>query len=142
VTVLLVRHASAGRRRDWEGDDSLRPLDRRGRRQAKWLAESLGGRGAARILTSPYTRCRETVEPLAAVLGLPLEERSELAEGAARAEALALVAELGPAAAVLCTHGDVVAELLGRESPKGSTWILAREADGRLTPQDLLLPPR
>jgi 8-oxo-(d)GTP phosphatase len=35
VRLVLVRHASAGDRPEWEGDDRLRPLDKRGRKQAK-----------------------------------------------------------------------------------------------------------
>lgn len=96
--------------------------------------------GVERVLTSPYARCRETVEPLAHALALAIEERPELAEGARRAEALALARELGGATAVLCTHGDVVEELLGEESEKGSTWVLIPLPDGRLGRREYLPP--
>ena len=81
MTVILVRHAAAGERSRWSGDDRLRPLDERGRRQATELAEALASRGVERVLTSPYVRCRQTVDPLAETLGLAVEERVELAEG-------------------------------------------------------------
>ena len=125
MTVFLVRHGSAGKRREWEGDDRIRPLDDRGRRQADELVTQLGDRGIERVLTSPYVRCRETVEPLAEALGLPVEERDELADGAGREAALGLVADLGGVATVLCTHGDVVENLAGEETKKGSTLVLA-----------------
>jgi phosphohistidine phosphatase SixA len=138
VTVFLVRHGSAGKRSKWEGDDRLRPLDEKGRAQAQGLVALLGERGVERILTSPYVRCRETVEPLADALGLPVEERDELAEGASRQTALALVAELAGEPAVLCTHGDVVDELAGEETKKGSTLLLSSDGLRRL---DYLPPP-
>lgn len=120
MTSVLVRHASAGDRHDWRGDDRLRPLDARGRRQAAELAELLGSFGVRRIVSSPYVRCVETVEPLAAALGLAVELDDRLAEGAGRA-ALELLAENG---AVCCTHGDVVEELLGNGLKKGAAVVL------------------
>jgi broad specificity phosphatase PhoE len=130
MPLLLVRHATAGNRRRWKGDDRLRPLDERGRRQADELVGQLRPFAPERVLSSPYVRCVQTVEPLAAVLGLPVEESPELAEGAGRRRALALLRELEGTTAVLCTHGDVIEDLLGDESEKGSTWALAVEGDG------------
>jgi 8-oxo-dGTP diphosphatase len=140
VTLLLVRHAAAGKRSRWAGDDRLRPLDDRGRLQAARLAEALRPRGIARVLTSPYVRCRETVEPLAEALGLQVEERVELAEGAGAADVLRLAGELRGTVAVLCTHGDVVAAVLGQESEKGSAWVLEPDDGGGLSPREYLRP--
>jgi 8-oxo-dGTP diphosphatase len=140
MSILLVRHATAGKRKQWQGDDRLRPLDERGRDQAARLTTALRRFTIDGIYTSPYVRCRQTVEPLAAALGLEVEERDELAEGAGRSPALALVSGLGERTAVLCTHGDVVVDLLGEESKKGSTWVLEL-VDGRLTRHDYLAPP-
>jgi 8-oxo-dGTP diphosphatase len=122
--LILVRHARAGKRAVWEGDDRLRPLDERGRRQAEGLVESLAHHEIERILSSPYIRCMQTVEPLAARRHVRIEERAELAEGASRGEALALLAELERTAAVLCTHGDVIEGLLGEEMKKGEVRVL------------------
>lgn len=131
-TVLLVRHAEAGDRRRWEGDDRERPLSGEGRRQAERLVEALHDQPVGRILSSPYARCVQTVEPLAAARGLPVEPTDALAEGAGGASVRRLLAEVGDA--VLCSHGDVVQELvedLGRRGvavegglAKGSTWVL------------------
>ena len=140
MTILLVRHAAAGKRSRWAGDDRLRPLDDRGRRQAVGLAEALASRGVERVLTSPYIRCRQTVEPLAKTLGLPVEERIELAEGAGAAAVLLLAGEVGGAVAALCTHGDVVAAVLGEESEKGSAWVLEPDRGGGLSPREYLRP--
>jgi 8-oxo-dGTP diphosphatase len=116
VTSVLVRHASAGEAHDWEGDDRLRPLDAHGRRQAEELVELLESLELRRIVSSPFTRCVETLEPLAEALGMPIEPDERLAEGAGQA-AYALVQENG---IVCCTHGDVVHELLGRGLKKGA----------------------
>jgi phosphohistidine phosphatase SixA len=127
MAILLLRHATAGHRSSWAGDDRLRPLDERGRRQAEGLAAALAPWPIARICTSPYVRCVETVQPLAEVRGLPIEERDELAEGAGREAALALIEELDTTPAVVCTHGDIVVDLLGDELKKGATAVLDPE---------------
>ena len=123
--VILIRHASAGDREHWSGDDRERPLDERGWRQAEAFVDSLAGYEIERILSSSLVRCVQTVEPLARELGIEIEERGELTEGATREEALALVEEVRGAGVALCTHGDVVLELLGAELKKGETAILA-----------------
>jgi phosphohistidine phosphatase SixA len=120
VTSVLIRHASAGDRSDWDDDDRLRPLDARGRRQAAELVARLGELEIRRVVSSPYARCVETVEPLAEALGLSVELDDRLAEGAGQA-AYALFQEDGIAC---CTHGDVVGELLGRGLKKGAAVVL------------------
>jgi phosphohistidine phosphatase SixA len=121
VTSVLLRHTSAGHRRDWEGDDRLRPLDARGRRQAADLVELLQPLGVRRVVSSPYVRCVASVEPLAAALGLPVEQDERLAEGAGRSAA-ELLREDG---VVCCTHGDVVENLIGRGLKKGAAVLLS-----------------
>jgi 8-oxo-(d)GTP phosphatase len=144
--LLLVRHARAGSRSDWEGPDELRPLDGRGRRQARRLAEVLPLFGPAELLTAPRTRCRETLEPLAERLGLPLRELPELGEeefsddpqaGLAAVDRL-LEPRATPGVAVVCSQGGAIPSVLmslgvrwagvaGRLYPpaaKGSTWAL------------------
>jgi phosphohistidine phosphatase SixA len=120
VTSILVRHASAGERHDWDGDDSLRPLDARGREQAAQLVELLRPLEVRRIVSSPFTRCVETVEPLADALGLSVELDGRLVAGAGQAAHI-LVQEDG---IVCCTHGDVVGDLIGRDLKKGAAVVL------------------
>ncbi len=93
-----------------------------------------------RVLSSPYVRCVETVQPLADKLGLRVESAHDLAEGANAEEAMALVRRLTGTDAVLCSHGDVIPSILdaltsqdrlelppGYPLPKGSTWDLTGE---------------
>jgi 8-oxo-dGTP diphosphatase len=151
VTVHLVRHAKAGSRRNWSGDDRLRPLSKPGRRQAAGLVEVLAGVGITRIVSSPYTRCVQSVEPLADVLGLAVDGSDALAEGAPVAEAAALLDKLAREDAVLCSHGDVIGDLLMHLADhgvrlddfrleKGSIWQLECR-DGRVVSAAYVPPP-
>lgn len=151
MTVLLVRHAHAGRRHDWDDDDRLRPLSPKGRREADGLVKQLASFPIDAVLSSPFTRCTATVQPLADARGLRVGAREELAEG--RAElAVQLVELLLGEHVAACTHGDVVPEILAglveRHGctvpdivtwPKGSTWVL--EDDGRRFVRAAYLPP-
>jgi 8-oxo-dGTP diphosphatase len=138
MALYLVRHAKAGQRGRWDGPDLLRPLTKAGRAQAEALAAWLVNQPVPRILSSPYTRCIQTVEPLAEKLALAVEVIDDLAEATACEPALELLATL-PDHSVLCSHGDLipdVMEALARRGTvidgpadwrKGSTWVLTRE---------------
>jgi len=144
MPIYVVRHAKAGDRAEWEGDDRLRPLTKSGRRQADELAAWLRKEAIDAILSSRYVRCLQTVEPLAEQHELPIEPRKDLEEGAGGDSVLRLASALKGRNVVLCTHGDVVEELLERlidkglvsraraQLEKGSTWILD-ETDGQIT---------
>ena len=154
TTAWVVRHASAGDRATWRGDDRLRPLDDRGLRQARALQAALTPHevGRARsVLSSEYVRCRQTVEPLSAALGLQLVDEPALVEGGALRNTLQLLRRCGDA--VLCTHGDIVADLvlhlvsrgLIEESearwPKASTWVI-EQVGGRFSGARYVAPPK
>ena len=147
MAVLVVRHAKAGDRDRWSGPDEDRPLTPAGMAQADALVGALSEFRVERILSSPYLRCTQTVAPLASALELPVEPTDDLAEGAGAA-ARRLVASLTAAAdTVLCTHGDVLDDLLaGADLPwdapmkKGCTWVL-EVADGRVSTARYLPPP-
>jgi 8-oxo-(d)GTP phosphatase len=94
--VLLLRHAWAGDRDEYPGDDRERPLDARGRRQADALPGHLGAHGllgtsggsgpqaepvaAPVLVSSPLVRCRATLEPLAALERTTIVLDEDLAE--------------------------------------------------------------
>jgi 8-oxo-(d)GTP phosphatase len=139
--VLLVRHASAGERRPSATLDRARRLDRVGRADARELPEALAGYAVDRVVSSPHARCVETVESLALRRNLRVETRDELLPDAPLEDTLALLAEL-PDSALVCTHREVIARLLGEEltCEKGATWLLERRA-GVLEPVAYLPPP-
>ena len=112
MPLLVVRHARAGRRSAYTGDDLERPLSPRGTAQAEALVPLLSTFRPRRILSSPAVRCFETVRPLAEALRLPIESVGELAEGNGAAT-LKLLERMAGETAVLCTHRDVATELLG-----------------------------
>ena len=151
MPVLLVRHAIAVARRDWDGPDELRPLSERGARQAEALVGQLAPFHVTRVLSSPSARCVATVHPLALARGVAVEEIGELAEGEAPAAAR-LARSCADADVVLCTHGDVVPVVLdeldggalglGRHvrCAKGSTWVL-ESSGGAFAGSAYLVPP-
>ncbi len=94
------------------------------------------------MLSSPYLRCTQTVAPLAAARGLDVEEVAELAEGSTNEDVLRLLRSLDARCVVLCTHGDVVDELVGEEQPKGSTDVLELDGDRLSRVRHLGRPPK
>jgi 8-oxo-dGTP diphosphatase len=144
---FLVRHGHAGRR--GAIDDDRRPLTPRGLRQARTIAATLADRGITRVLTSPYVRCVQTVEPLAARLGTTPEEVDTLGEGHPGSPVLELMAA-ATAPLVVCSHGDVIGDvlrtLLARGVPldsdrldKGGIWVIG--FDGTEPVRTRFLPP-
>jgi len=152
VTIYLVRHARAGSRQRWKKDDALRPLSKVGRAQAVGIDRALREFDIDRIVTSPFLRCRQTVEPLAEHRSDRIETSDALAEGARLEHALALVEKHLGEHAVLCTHGDVMRDLLDHfarhgvklrdhRMEKGSVWILS-VGDGEVSGSRYLPPPK
>ena len=157
-TALLVRHASAGSRSDWEGDDRMRPLDSKGWEQAEQLVRLLSRFGVGRIISADFVRCVQTVEPLSEAIGVPVEEEplmSELGYPGNEAAALDFVRSVSipDGAVVISSQGGVVPDLLERlakeddydlpqdiETKKGSTWSLSLEGP-RLVAAEYFPPP-
>jgi 8-oxo-dGTP diphosphatase len=139
----LVRHAHAGERKKWSGDDALRPIDPQGQTEADGLAVVLTLFDPARLFAATPLRCKQTLEPLARRLGLPIVIDSAFAEPADLDElpakvkvAASRLAELrDDATAAICSQGKVIPPLLaalrGEEdpapykTPKGGGWLLS-----------------
>lgn len=125
--IHLVRHAHAGGRSDFEGDDRDRPLTVKGHAQA----EAVGGALAAgpdridELWSSPYLRCLETLGPLARRTGLTVRHHDLLAEGAWGSDALdALLAAAGSGRTVVaCSHGDVIPSIVGTAVRRGADLV-------------------
>lgn len=113
MRVLIVRHAKAGRRESWDQDDELRPLDPGGVTQAKSLAQRLVGAGITKILSSPYLRCIETVQPLGESLNIQIETDDRLREDTDFEALSSFLASLETEGVIVaCTHGNVATELV------------------------------
>lgn len=125
MAIHLVRHAKAGHRPDWHQPDDLRPLTNGGLVQAAEIADALVSRDVARILSSRYARCLQTVQPLADKLGLAVEPHPALAEEASLAKFFALVEEVAARGVetVLCSHGNLIPPLLDRLRRRGIALV-------------------
>jgi 8-oxo-(d)GTP phosphatase len=152
ATLLLVRHARAGERSAWVGEDRLRPLEPAGREQALALRESLAWFAPERIFSADPVRCVESVVPLAEKLDLPVENEPALSEESFTAEPerglrrIRAIARLG-VRAVICSQGAVIPPVVStlaaeaglplRKVParKASVWALSM-VDGLLTAAD------
>jgi broad specificity phosphatase PhoE len=136
VAIYLIRHAHAGSRSGWDGDDDRRPLSDKGRGEAKQIFELLRDQPITAIYSSPTTRCAQTVEPLADEHGLTIQTTALLYEGAGAHDVIAFLldhADENPAAS---SHGDVIPKVIRHlksagmrtsdpsDSSKGSVWVL------------------
>jgi 8-oxo-dGTP diphosphatase len=140
-TILLIRHAIAKDREDWSGDDALRPLTARGRRQAEAISEKFGSLKLAEIRSSPAVRCVGTVEPLARRAEVKITLDDGLREGS--------MFSLGPVddrVIAYCAHGDNIPALLddldldGGRCKKGSVWTIKRAKPGRIVQASYFVP--
>jgi 8-oxo-(d)GTP phosphatase len=160
VPLILVRHASAGHRSNWAGDDRLRPLDAEGVADAAMLADLLACFAPrALVISSPARRCTESLRPYAAAFGGSVEAEAVLAVPGRTADSPSdrtdpadtlrhlfgyLVAVGQPA--VVCLHREnlplalaAACSVLGAPPPvesdlplpKGGFWVL-HTADGGL----------
>ncbi len=154
ATLLVVRHAKAGRKERFSGPDDERPLEKAGRAQAAALVPNLLAFGADEIHSAPPLRCVQTVAPLAEKLGVdivrePLFSEAGYAQApdAALRRAVELVSE--DTVPVICSQGKVIPDLLDRwaardgvglppaRNRKGSVWVLSLRR-GRLVAADHL----
>jgi 8-oxo-(d)GTP phosphatase len=149
--VLLVRHATAGSAAGWSGPDLHRPLDSRGAARATALGEVLACFAPQRLLSAAPRRCQDTLAPLAATLGRPVEVEHAFDEDADPAYAVAALLSLAVADAgavpVICSQGALIPALLAKltggdasqyVTAKGEGWLLGTGADGGLLTVDPL----
>jgi len=149
VAFILLRHASAGSRAAWPGDDLARPLDPRGAADAELLAGLLSCFGRCRVISSAAERCVATVRPYAALTGAAIEIDAGLTvreAGGVTAEQLKRAAQIveDGQPAVICAHREnldallrAVCARLRAATPAGpplrkAAWWALHAADGTL----------
>lgn len=156
-TLLLVRHATAGRKSRYRGDDRKRPLDKHGRAQAESLVSVLLAFGATDLHAADRVRCHQTLGPLADELGTSIRDEPTLTEEAyaddrksARHRLLEIAEKSGTR--VICSQGKVIPGLVEwwcerdgvrpdkSRNRKGSTWVLSLSG-GRLIAADHIGSP-
>lgn len=140
MPLFLIRHATAGTRDSRDPRDDQRPLDELGRIRADAIAVELKDRGIESIYSSPALRCQQTVAPLAHSLDLELEVAAELFEGSSSSRTIAFVRSFTGKSVALCSHGDVIPDVMrnlevggsrltGSGCAKGSIWELDNSTD-------------
>jgi 8-oxo-dGTP diphosphatase len=155
AVVTLVRHAHAGRREAFPGEDSARPLSETGRAQATALGALLGCLAPVALVSGTPRRCVQTLVPLASTLDLPIEVESVFDEDADPAASAARLAGLAAAtpSTVVCSQGGLIPPLVasvaggaagadgtGRfHTPKGAGWVLSYH-DSAVVAADALHP--
>ncbi len=149
--LFLVRHAKAGERRGWTAPDEERPLSKKGWRQSAQVAKKLAKVPATNLLSSPYVRCVQTLEPLGARLDLSVEIEPALAEYSPLEPVLELI-RTAPAGTVMCSHGDIIpatikalkkagCEIKGQPDwRKASIWVLRRNKHGHVVKASVIPP--
>lgn len=145
--ILLVRHAKAGKRQSWQGEDAARPLEPVGQAQAHRLAALLSYFAPDRIVSAEPLRCVQTVQPLADRLGLPVQVDPVLGDAsyshAPRAAEAALLALAKPGrVSVVCSQGTTIPGLIERfgrlpsvDTRKAAFWALSA-VDGAIVSAD------
>jgi 8-oxo-dGTP diphosphatase len=145
--LAFVRHAKARPRGSWRGEDPSRPLDARGQARARQLAPMLAAFGVRRLVSSPSTRCVDTLRPYAASERIPLRCKIGLSEEGHDADPpkaayhVERMLQRGTSVAV-CGHGPVLPAMIGAilERAEGpAADVLHEAADLGLAKGELLV---
>ena len=151
--LFLVRHAKAGERRLWEGNDLDRPLSKTGWKQSEAVGKRLETLGPTDLWSSPYVRCIQTLEPLGRRLQRSVGIEPRLTEDEPVEPVLELLQEVADGA-VLCSHGDIIpAAIQALQSSgtairtpvdwrKASVWVLKRNKRGVIVTATVWPPPK
>lgn len=131
--LVLLRHAKAIQRLEWQGDDGDRPLDSYGQRQSARMLSNYFPYQIMEIHSSDAIRCLETVEPLARSLKLNIMISEELGEYRYSRDSKAPliyvrdVLEEG-VPAIICSHNPILPNLMrkfiGKKNFKTLSWTL------------------
>jgi len=138
MAVYLVRHAHAGARQA-DQHDRYRQLSEKGWRRAAVITDLLSEVDVDLVLSSPATRCVQTVQGTADAHGLEVVEHDDLWEDADTRDVMSVLDEaVGGRASrtvVISSHGNLIpiiveqlgasgAKIKGRGCEKGSIWVL------------------
>ena len=135
--LILLRHAKAVTRDEWQGEDDDRPLDSYGQNQAKRLLAMYQVFNLEQIHSSDAVRCYDTVVAIAKGLNIKLEVTGKLSESTFKkdkekafdyAKDLIKLNE----SVLLCSHNPILPKMLNKLTKKSEV-----DADeGKLLPAD------
>ena len=134
---ILLRHAKAVTRDEWQGEDDDRPLDSYGQDQAKRLLAMYQVFNLEQIHSSDAVRCYDTVIPIAKGLNIRLEVTGKLSEDTYKKDkekAFDYAKELMKSneSVLLCSHNPILPKMLNKLTKKSEV-----DADeGKLLPAD------
>ena len=130
-------------RKKWSGNDALRPIDALGQQQADGLAIVLALFAPRRLYSASPLRCKQTLEPLADRLELPIVIDSAFTEpaetddvpGKAQLAATRLAELRDGGTPAICSQGKLIPPLLAAlegaedpapyKTPKGGGWVIS-----------------
>jgi len=139
--LIMLRHAKALAREEWQGEDEDRPLEQLGQQQARRMLSLYQVYGLTQIHTSDAVRCHDTVEQMAHALNIPLTITNKVSEYTWKKSkekaidyAKELIKENEPI--ILCSHNPVLPRMMEKLTKKidfdypdnklqpGEAWIL------------------
>jgi len=115
--IILLRHAKALKRTEWDGDDGDRPLEHRGQLQAKRLLPIYLPYGISEVHTSDALRCIETIDLMARLIEkTPIfsADLSEYGYAKDREAPLDYVQDLmnRDISAIVCSHNPIIPKVV------------------------------
>ena len=134
---ILLRHAKAITRDEWQGEDDDRPLSSSGQNQAMRLLSTYQVFNIDQIHSSDAVRCYDTVKSMAKGLDIKLEVSSKLSESTYKKDkekAFDYVSELikEDKRILICSHNPILPKMLNKLTKKSEI-----EADeDKLSPAD------
>jgi 8-oxo-dGTP diphosphatase len=157
TALVLLRHAKAIKREDWDGDDGDRPLGNVGQLQAKRLLSKYLPYAIKEVHSSDAMRCIETIEPMTRALQMHPIFSTDLSEYRfAKDKEVALdYAQdlmLRNQSAIICSHNPilpkVLKKLIGKKNFKeldqklepAEAWVL-HHRDGEIIAIDWVSAP-
>jgi 8-oxo-dGTP diphosphatase len=135
--LVLLRHAKAVTRDEWQGEDDDRPLDSYGQNQAKRLLAMYQVFNLEQIHSSDAVRCYDTVVAIAKGLNIKLEVTGKLSESTFKKDkekAFDYAKDLMKLneSVLLCSHNPILPKMLNKLTKKSEV-----DADeGKLLPAD------
>jgi len=139
--LIMLRHAKALERTEWQGDDEDRPLDQLGQQQAKRMHAIYQVYAIDEVHTSDAVRCFDTVAGLCRVLGIDPVVKGALSEYTFKKnkeKAIEYAKDLIKInqSALLCSHNPVLPRMMEKLTKKidfeypdnklqpGEAWIV------------------